>query len=133
MNRLHGVIRTIKSAASINKVEILCGQTLVSCVTLNLPDAFGVGTGVEVVFKETEVGLGKGVGSMISIANLFACRVVSVEEGEILSEVTLDLAGETIRSIITTDSLHRLAIVPGDAVTALVKSNEVSLQKGDDD
>jgi len=47
----------------------------------------------------------------------------------LLSEVTLSFDGMRFVSIITTDSLKRLEIKTGDAVTALIKANEISIEE----
>jgi molybdopterin-binding protein len=44
----------------------------------------------------------------------------------------LDYRGQAISSIITTGSIRRLDIKPGDEVEALVKANEVTLIEADD-
>jgi molybdopterin-binding protein len=55
-----------------------------------------------------------------------------VRSGVILSEVVMDYRGHTISSIITTGSIKRLDIKPGDEVEALVKANEVTLMEVED-
>lgn len=129
MNRLHGTIRKIQNAGTINRVVSDCHGVPVTCVTLDLAKGFTEGSEVAIIFKETEVALAKSAEMAISISNLFACTVESVEQGELLAEVTLEFNGSRLISIITTDSLVRLGIQPGERVTALVKANEVSLEE----
>jgi len=129
MNRLKGIIKTIQTAETINKVVVSCMDTEISCVTLDLPEDFQKGREVSVIFKETEVALAKNIEGAISISNLFACVVEEVDEGKILSQVKFLLNESVLSSIITTDSLKRLDIKAGDSISALIKANEVSLER----
>lgn len=133
MNRLHGTIKKIQHAGTINRVVADCSGVPFSCVTLDLAEDFKEGSEVAVVFKETEVALARIGDARISISNMLECVVESVEEGVILSEVTLSFEGNRFFSIITTDSLKRLNIKTGEVVTALIKANEVSLERVKDD
>ena len=129
MNRLLGRIRKIQRAGAINRIVAESSGVAFACVTLDLAEHFDEGSEVAIVFKETEVALAKGGDMAISISNVFRCRVESVDEGELLSEVTLAFDGALLISIITTDSLKRLAIRTGEEVFALIKANEVSLEE----
>ena len=64
----------------------------------------------------------------LSIRNQLPGTVTSVVMGEAMSVVKVQLAGgQTITSSITRDAVEDLGLVEGSAVTALVKSTEVSL------
>jgi len=133
MNRLYGTIKTIQHAGTINRVVADCNGVPLSCVTLDLAERFQEGSGVAIVFKETEVALARVGDAAISISNMLSCVVEAVEEGVILSEVTLSFEGYHLYSIITTDSVKRLHIKIGEPITALIKANEVSLEGVDND
>lgn len=83
------------------------------------------------IFKETEVALAKGDTKSISLRNQFPSKVISIEKGQVLSEIKLDYKGLNLTSIITTQSCHDLNIQIGDLLTALVKSNEIMLMNND--
>ena len=129
MNRLTGTIKKVQRAGAINRIVTDCNGVALTCVTLDLADCFKEGSEVAVVFKETEVALAKGRDLAISISNLLACTVFSIDEGALLSEVGLTFDGVRFISIITTDSLKRLDIKEGEEVTALIKANEVSIEE----
>ena len=130
MNTFSGTVRSLQSHQNMSRVSVACGDDVISCVLLGIPEGVVEGSLVEMVFKETEVALSTGDGSHISIANRFSCRVVQVREGVIVSEVSLATQdGKSLVSIVTTDSLRRLGIKEGNVVTALIKANEVSLER----
>jgi molybdate transport system regulatory protein len=84
---------------------------------------------VDLVFKETEVTLAKGLSGYISTRNRIPCRVLHVERGELLSRVSLQFQQDVIVSAITTRALDSLHLRTDQEVEALVKSNEIALMK----
>jgi molybdate transport system regulatory protein len=84
---------------------------------------------IDLVFKETEVSLAKGLSGLISMRNRMLCQVLQVERGKLLSKISLQFQQHRITSAITTRAVDSLQIVVGDTVEALVKANEVSLMK----
>ncbi len=62
----------------------------------------------------------------ISATNRLAGRVVSIQRGDVLAKVVLEVApGVRIGSVITTDSLDRLGLEVGSRAEAIIKATEV--------
>ena len=85
------------------------------------------GETVTLLFKETEVSIGKGLSGLISLRNRFPAAIKKLEKSDLLSKVFLDYKSKEIVSIITTRSAQKLGLNAGDQVEWLVKTNEVSL------
>jgi len=135
MNKLRGRIIGIESNDHLSLVDVEVSGDHFSATLLETPEDAAylkVGNAVDVLFKETEVSLAKGLSGLISLRNRFVTTVKSVRSGVILSEVVLDYRGQSMSSIITTRSIKRLDIKPGDEVEALVKANELTLMEVDD-
>ena len=66
---------------------------------------------------------------MLSARNQFPGTVKSVKLGGVMGEVVVTVGDIEIVSAITRDSAERLGLKPGDAVTAVVKSTEVMIDK----
>ena len=135
MNRLRGRIISIKSNDHVSLVDVDVSGDIFTATLLETPEDAAylrMGNVVDVLFKETEVSLAKGLSGLISLRNRVNTTVKFVRSGIILSEVVLDYRGQAISSIITTGSIRRLDIKPGDEVEALVKANEVTLMEADD-
>ncbi|WP_457627820.1 TOBE domain-containing protein [Persephonella sp.] len=134
MNRIKAVIKSVESSDSISLVELETAAGKMSAVVVETPDSadyLKTGREVYILFKETEVSIGKDLSGRISLRNRFDCTVLTVEKGKILSRIVMDCKGERIVSIITTRSVESLELKEGDRVTALVKTNEVSLLEMD--
>lgn len=135
MNKLRGRITGIESNDHVSLVDVDVNGDKFTATLLETPDDspyLQIGNPVDVLFKETEVSLAKGLSGLISLRNRVNTTVKLVRSGVILSEVVLDYRGQTISSIITTRSITRLEIKPGDEVEALVKANEVTLMEVED-
>lgn len=132
MNRLRGRITRIESNDHVSLVDVDVMGDSFTATLLETPDDaeyLKVGNTVEVLFKETEVSLAKGLSGLISLRNRVDTTVIQVRSGVILSEVVLDYRGQSISSIITTRSIGRLDLKAGDKVEAMVKANEVTLME----
>lgn len=132
MNSLRGRIISIESNDHVSLVDVdVMGDTFTATLLETPEDApyLRLGNAVDVLFKETEVSLAKGLSGLISLRNRMNTTVKLVRSGVILSEVMLDYRGQQISSIITTRSIKRMDIKAGDEVEALVKANEVTLME----
>ena len=130
MNSLRGRIISIESNDHVSLVDVDVMGDIFTATLLETPEDapyLRLGNAVDVLFKETEVSLAKGLSGLISLRNRVKTTVKLVRSGVILSEVVMDYRGNTISSIITTRSIARMAIKAGDQVEALVKANEVTL------
>jgi molybdopterin-binding protein len=64
----------------------------------------------------------------LSARNQFKGRVVSINKGGAVAEVTVDIGnGQEIVSVITNGSVERLNLQVGSEVTAVIKATEVIL------
>jgi len=135
MNRLPARISAIDMHGSIALVEAMVGAQRFTAMLVGAGDelsAWPVGMPVTLLFKETEVSLAKNLSGLISMRNRIAATVEAIDRGTLLTRVTLAFNDHQIGSIITTRSCDALALVVGDAVEALVKTNEMTLmQEGD--
>lgn len=65
----------------------------------------------------------------LSARNQLKGTVTAVKAGDLMAEVTVDVGGQTIVSVITRSSAERLTLQVGDTVTVIIKSTEVMLGK----
>lgn len=132
MNKLTGTITEIQSSDHISLITVDVGGDVFSSIVLegtHGPVHYKTGDTVSLLFKETEVGIGKNLSGMISLRNRFKSSVTNIEKGKILTKVALSYKNHAIGSIISTSSANRLELKENDEVEWLVKSNEVTLMK----
>ncbi len=130
MNKLVGKINSIHTSGNLSIAEILVNLDILKAVLIETPESapfLKKGETINVIFKETEVSIAKNFSGKISLQNRLNCRIVSIENGELLSKVILDYKGDKLISIITQFAVKDMELNPGDEVAALIKTNEVIL------
>lgn len=126
MNKLSGKIIRVESSKTIALVDVQVHDDIFSAIVLE--SSFKEGDLAALLFKETEVSIGKNLSGLISLRNRISSRIKNIERDAILSKVVLDYQGSEIVSIITTRSVDRLDLEIGQEVEWLVKANEMTLQ-----
>jgi len=132
MNKLLGKITNIESSEHISIVDIDVEGDLFSTVIIETPetvDYLRIGKEVFMLFKETEVSIGKALSGNLSLRNRLKSKIKTIEKGTVLTKITLDYKGKDIISVITTRSTNKLDLKVGDEVQGLVKANEVIIMK----
>jgi len=128
MNILKGTIVSIKQSENLMLVFMdVEGELFNSLLLDGEKNHFEVGMDVHLLFKETEVTLAT-TSSIVSERNAFCSKITHIENGKILSSITLDFLGNDINAIITKGALHGLKCKVGDEFLWVVKANEVTLQ-----
>ena len=130
MNQVPGIIKTIETAGDISLVGIAAGGELFSALVIDTPATAAylqAGKDILMVFKETEVAIGKNLAGGLSLRNRFPARITHLEQGRLLSRLILDFRGFTLQAVITTASVRDLKLSVNDEVLGLVKTNEISL------
>lgn len=65
----------------------------------------------------------------LSARNQLKARVKEIKSDNITSEVILDVSGQEMCSVITTESIKKMGLKVGDDVSALVKATSVMVMK----
>ena len=132
MNILKGTIEKLTVAGSLTLIGIKVNSIGLSAIVIDTPQTapyLKVGNTITVVFKETEVIIGKGNTDEISLRNKFKGTVEILESKELLSKLIIDTTVGKISSIITTNAVKQLKLEIGTAVTAMVKTNEILISE----
>jgi len=130
VNKLTGTIILIESSPHMSMVDVEVEGDIFSSIVLETPSTASYlrkGNNISLLFKETEVSIGKNLTGMISLRNRFKATVKRLEGSEILTKVVLNYKSRAIISLISSRSARKLELAVGDVVEWLVKTNEVSL------
>ncbi|MBX3472428.1 MAG: TOBE domain-containing protein [Planctomycetes bacterium] len=65
----------------------------------------------------------------VGARNQIVGTVKAVKQGDVMSQVTLEVPASEMASVMTTDSLAELGLAPGDRVRVVVKAIHVLLLK----
>ncbi len=135
MNQLKGTITGIQSHEGLSIVKVQgpnnCMFTSLVMADVESADWLQQGKHVNLFFKEIEVMISKDADVKVSTQNRIPCKILSIDKGIILCQLEL-LFGETIiTSIITANACAQLNLNENDLVTALIKTNEISVSPDD--
>ncbi len=132
MNVLKGKIESINESEHLSLVKVRIGAIFLTAIVI---DTFKTAPylvkdrDIQVIFKETEVIIGKGRSDehRVSLQNRLEGKISSIVPGELLSKVILATDVGEVRSIITSNAVKQLDLQIGDSVTAMIKTNEMML------
>lgn len=128
MNKLTGFIKEIKTCDEILQVFIDINGKIFTSLILSSNEKYEINQKVNILFKETEVMIASK-DSKISARNAFLSKILSIQNGEILSAVKFDFLGENIDCIVTKNAVLDLECKINEEFIWFVKSNEISIQK----
>ena len=67
----------------------------------------------------------------LSARNQLPGMVTSINKGEAIANVVLDVAGQRLVASITVEAVSELGLQEGSAVTAIIKASDVIIATGD--
>lgn len=132
MNRVPAIITKVEKHESLCFMEFDASGIPLSMLLFDLKPSFTPGRHVQVLFKETEVVLGKQLCGEISFSNRFQAVVTAIRRGDILADVTLRCGAGEFCSIITRRAVERLGLIENDEVTVMIKASQISLEMSHD-
>lgn len=130
MSRLIAKVSKIESCDNLHIVKFEFKDAILTMMSLELSDTIKVGAMVVLVVKPTHIGLAKGVVGNLSYSNQLSCQINSIQNGKLLSNITLKLEDDILlESIITKDSAYRLGLKETDEVTVIIKASDISISE----
>ena len=128
-NQLSGKITFIEKGAVNAKVNVqLKEQSITSIITLSAVEdlALEVGSTVKAVIKSSSIMLLVGE-AKISARNQLKGKVTAIEKGAVNSQITIDVDGQSVTSIVTISAVEDLNLAVGSTVKVIIKSSSVML------
>ena len=133
MNSLKGHIKEVQVNGSLSLVTVaLSDQILFKAIIIETPETASYLTAghlVKVLFKETEVIIGKDIKHLISLQNQLRGVIKRIERGLLLSNILINTTVGDISSILTNNAVDQLGLEEELTVCAMVKTNEIMLSE----
>ena len=128
MNKLEAVVSKKDSLENLAIVQFDFKGITLSMMSLGLSN-IKVGSKVILNVNASHIAIAKELEGQISLSNKLDCIIETLDKGELLSSLRLNIKGIIITSIITTNSVNRMNLKENDEVSALIKASELSIQK----
>ncbi len=132
MNIVTGAITSIKVSGNISLVTITANNISFKTMVIETPDTAAwlkMDNKINVIFKETEVIIGKGLEHLVSLQNKVPGKIIEIQRGELVSKITVDTPVGNIVAIISLDAVMQLSLQQGETVTAMIKTNEIMISQ----
>ena len=132
MNNFEGFIKTVHVNGNLSIVDIeVTSDILMKAIIIDTPETASYlksNANVSILFKETEVIIGLGDQSGISLQNKIPAIITHVEIGNLLCKLDLKSDAGIFTAIISAAAAVALNLKVEDEVTAMIKLNEVMLR-----
>ena len=129
MGKLIATIKTINSVENLNIVEFDFLNISLKMMSLDLNSDVQIGKKVKLSVNPTSISIAKNFIGEISLSNQLTAIIKDIENGKLLSSVTLKIDNFLLESIITTDSSKRMNLQVGDEVKILIKASSLSIEE----
>ena len=127
MSQLVATIKKINSIDNLNIVEFDFHGLTLKMMSLDLNADIQVGKKVKLSVKPTNISIAKNLIGEISLSNQIVATIENLENGQLLSSVSLKVHNTILESIITVDSSKRMNLQIGESVTILIKASNLSI------
>ncbi|TLP39379.1 TOBE domain-containing protein [Arcobacter arenosus] len=133
-NQIQGVVELINKGGVNSEVfiKLKSGYTLVAIITNSAVDSLDLQIEDEVtsLFKSSSVLVTTDCSLTISARNKLQGKITNITDGEVNSEVSIDIGnGDIVAAIITSDSVKSLGLKVFDEVSAVIKASDVMIGK----
>lgn len=132
MNVLKGNINSVQTSGRLSIVTLDLDGILMKSIIIENPDTVSylkIGNPIKIMFKETEVVIGKGNEMLLSLENQIEGTITKIVKGELLSTISLDTKVGKIKATLTSESADKLQLTQGETVTSMVKTTEIMLSE----
>ena len=122
-------VKDIKTIDSLNIVELDFTNITLKMMSLELHKEVKLESKVKLLVKPSNVIISKNYIEDISLSNQTLAKIVAIENGELLSSISLKIGDTTFESIITKESSQRLDLQKGDIINILIKASDLSIYR----
>ena len=129
MSQFVATIKKINSIDNLNIVEFDFHGLTLKMMSLDLNADVQVGKKVKLSVKPTNISIAKNLIGEISLSNQIVATIENLENGQLLSSVSLKVYNTLLESIITVDSSKRMNLQIGEVVTILIKASNLSIEE----
>lgn len=131
MGSLIAKVVSIKSVESLHIVQFEFYGHPLSMITLELNQKISVGTSYSLCVKPSNVILAKSKTQDVTIANQLPCKIIKIQKGMIVSNITLECFEHTLEALITTHRLEAMDLQVEQNMYAYINESDLSLSQQD--
>lgn len=127
MSYIVATVTKIENVKQLHIVEFDFQGLMLKMMSLDLTVNVQLGKKVVLTVKPTNIVISKNFQGDISLSNKIVATIDHIENGELLSSITLHAKGVIFESIITVTSAQRMNLQIKDEVTLFIKASDLSI------
>lgn len=127
MSYIVATVTKIENVKQLHIVEFDFQGLMLKMMSLDLTVNVQLGKKVVLTVKPTNIAISKNFQGDISLSNKIVATIDHIENGELLSSITLHAKGVIFESIITVTSAQRMNLQIKDEVTLFIKASDLSI------
>ena len=132
MNVLQGKISSIKTSGRLTIVTLDLNHVMMNSIIIENPETVSYlkpGNPIKVMFKETEVVVGKGKEIPVSMENQVEGIITEMSKGELLCSISMETKVGKLKATLTAESASKLQLKVDENITAMIKTTEIMLSE----
>ncbi len=129
MNNFKAKVVKIENLDKLNIVHFKFANADLLCMMSLELDNIKENTEVILSVKATHIGIAKDFEGQISFSNFIKSKILKINKGKLLSDISLQHEDTVFSSIITTNSVNRMNLKEGEIVSAVFKASELSIKE----
>ena len=127
MNRLTTFVIDIQNIDNLHIVKFDFFGTELTMMSLELDKNIKIGTNIILTIKPTHITLSRKFNGIISCNNQIKSKILSVNNGKLLSDIKLITDNHIIESIVTLESSLNMNLKKDDEIIMLIEASNLSI------
>jgi len=124
MNKIVAKVIKVDRVDKICVLELNFYEELISVVYLDDNEKVKVGLNVKLEIKPFDITIAKNLNGKISYLNRLKAKIISIEEGKLLSNVKLKVANTVLESIVFKRVVKEMELKEKDEVILFIKESD---------
>ncbi|HIM94431.1 MAG TPA: transporter, partial [Campylobacterales bacterium] len=101
MNKFTAMVTHIENIENLHLVSFEFGNQTIKMLSLELNELLEIESTAKLSVKSTNISIAKNFTGLISYANQLQAKVITVNNGRLLSSIQLSVEGFTFESVVT--------------------------------
>lgn len=127
MSQMVATVKSIENFEQLNIVSFQFQNLTLKMMSLDLNTSITVGKKVILTVKPTNIAIAKDITGNLSFSNQMVASIKAINNGKLLSALTLQANDIVFESIITVSSAQRMNLQINDEVLMLIKASDLSI------
>lgn len=127
MNQFTAMVTDIENIENLHLVSFEFGNQTIKMLSLELNELLEIESTAKLSVKSTNISIAKNFTGLISYANQLHAKVITVNNGRLLSSIQLSVEGFRFESVVTLEASLDMGLSDGDEVLVLIKCCEISV------